>query len=113
MRLRKETLPDRDPGQMYEQRPPHTATNEQVLLPPLGKHEGQLCASVQLFPKAVTPAHVHARAHTRFYTQATWHQKHQGKHATTQEGSGWSEVCTESDSGALVAGSGALAAGPS
>ena len=68
MRLRKETLPDRDPGQMYEQRPPHTATNEQVLLPPLGKHEGQLCASVQLFPKVVTPAHVHARAHTHAFT---------------------------------------------
>lgn len=68
MRLRKETLPDKDPGQMDEQRLATHSNKQASALPPLGKHDDQLCASVQLFPKVVTPAHVHARTHTHAFT---------------------------------------------
>lgn len=70
MRLTKEALQPKDAGQTREQHPATHSSKEESTASLYQEHDGQLCASVQLFHKG---GHTRTRARTRthFYTQTT------------------------------------------
>ena len=82
---------------------PLTAAKKKALLPLIGNMMASSAHTSNSSTKVVTPAHMHARAHTHFYTEATGvtSTKRNTQRRKKAESLEW---CADSDSGALVLG---------